>query len=192
MSDYIIYAGGQLRHHGVKGQKWGVRRYQKKDGSLTPAGKKRYYDDIGMYTKEGREQRDANDRAIYEHALKIRAKISKSDEYKQAQSNLKKSLVENRENYTAARESWLNGTDFKKLDYYQFKDAAYDRWASTEAGKTEAQRAKTFRAVIEKQVRETIGDKAFDQPLPELNATSWSKSLGVDYVNRIFNSERYE
>ena len=34
----------ELRHHGVKGMKWGVRRYQNKDGSLTPAGKKRYGD----------------------------------------------------------------------------------------------------------------------------------------------------
>ena len=31
-----------LRHHGIKGQKWGVRRYQKSDGSLTPIGKLRY------------------------------------------------------------------------------------------------------------------------------------------------------
>lgn len=30
-----------IQHHGVKGQKWGVRRYQNKDGSLTAAGKKR-------------------------------------------------------------------------------------------------------------------------------------------------------
>ena len=31
----------ELYHHGIKGQKWGVRRYQNSDGSLTPAGKKR-------------------------------------------------------------------------------------------------------------------------------------------------------
>lgn len=31
-----------LMHHGIKGQKWGVRRYQNEDGSLTEAGKARY------------------------------------------------------------------------------------------------------------------------------------------------------
>ena len=33
----------ELCHHGVKGQKWGVRRYQNKDGSLTAEGRKRRY-----------------------------------------------------------------------------------------------------------------------------------------------------
>lgn len=32
----------ELYHYGKKGMKWGVRRYQNKDGSLTEAGKKRY------------------------------------------------------------------------------------------------------------------------------------------------------
>jgi len=32
-----------LKHHGVMGMKWGVRRYQNKDGSLTPKGKARLY-----------------------------------------------------------------------------------------------------------------------------------------------------
>lgn len=39
--EYVI-VNGQLRHAGVKGMKWGVRRYQNTDGTLTPAGKQRY------------------------------------------------------------------------------------------------------------------------------------------------------
>lgn len=35
----------ELQHWGIKGMKWGVRRFQNKDGSLTPAGRKRYDDD---------------------------------------------------------------------------------------------------------------------------------------------------
>ena len=31
-----------ITHSGIKGMKWGVRRYQNEDGSLTEAGKKRY------------------------------------------------------------------------------------------------------------------------------------------------------
>lgn len=41
-TEYILTADGELYHWGTKGMKWGIRRYQNKDGSLTPAGKKKY------------------------------------------------------------------------------------------------------------------------------------------------------
>lgn len=47
-----------LIHYGIEGQKWGQRRYQYEDGSLTPAGKERYsreqwYRDKGVYGRSG-------------------------------------------------------------------------------------------------------------------------------------------
>lgn len=42
MTKWVYTRSNELQHHGIKGQKWGVRRFQNKDGSLTPAGEKRY------------------------------------------------------------------------------------------------------------------------------------------------------
>lgn len=42
--EYCI-VNGELYHHGTKGMRWGVRRYQNADGTLTEAGKKRYAKD---------------------------------------------------------------------------------------------------------------------------------------------------
>lgn len=46
---YRNYNEEYLSHHGIKGMKWGVRRYQNADGTLTAAGKKR---EAKRYTKE--------------------------------------------------------------------------------------------------------------------------------------------
>ena len=42
----------ELYHHGIKGQKWGIRRYQNEDGSLTPAGRERYGKGLGEYANK--------------------------------------------------------------------------------------------------------------------------------------------
>lgn len=65
------YNPSELYHYGILGMHWGVRRYQNKDGSLTPAGVKRY------------QQKDIN------WARRNRSKIEKSA-YKKSQKDLRK------------------------------------------------------------------------------------------------------
>ncbi|MCI6883090.1 MAG: hypothetical protein MR841_08615 [Lactobacillus johnsonii] len=43
MNDYLTLK--ELYHSGIKGQKWGIRRFQNEDGTLTEAGKARYNQD---------------------------------------------------------------------------------------------------------------------------------------------------
>lgn len=52
-----MYYNNQLWHWGVKGMKWGVRRYQNADGSLTDAGKRRYSTDVAANAKKKKDNR---------------------------------------------------------------------------------------------------------------------------------------
>lgn len=46
-----------LVHHGIQGQKWGVRRYQNEDGSLTEEGRKRYNQYLSLQTSSSVKQK---------------------------------------------------------------------------------------------------------------------------------------
>ena len=50
---YVTYKSEDILHYGILGMRWGVRRFQNEDGSLTPAGRKRYIRDIQNYPMNG-------------------------------------------------------------------------------------------------------------------------------------------
>lgn len=63
-------SGDTLAHFGIKGMKWGIRRYQNKDGSLTPAGKERYSADRDLKSLSDQELRDRISRLELEKRYK--------------------------------------------------------------------------------------------------------------------------
>lgn len=77
----------ELYHHGVKGQKWYIRRYQNEDGSLTEAGKKRYaqYKDIAEKRFKNRhdyyaKKADKNASGLTERTVRKAAEASRMNE----------------------------------------------------------------------------------------------------------------
>lgn len=107
----------QLLHYGIRGMKWGIRRYQNEDGTLTEAGVRRYRGDKKAAAYELLSSKRSND-------------ISKNKEYISAINTATRYLTD--PNYTKMREQ-LNSVrgrmtnEQKKLDkknFDQIKKAA--------------------------------------------------------------------
>lgn len=92
-----------LEHHGILGQRWGVRRYQNADGTLTDLGKKRY-------GKELRKKVNAKDRNMYKEAHVV---------------GLSAAIKANNRNAAEAREKIVNDPKYGKA-YEEYNKALND------------------------------------------------------------------
>ena len=89
----------ELYHHGIKGMKWGVRRYQNADGSLTDAGKKKY----------GKMSNDKLSKTLKKQVQKKRAEIHGGSNrwmsYADIGENSKKAIEKFRKDHNKYRNS---------------------------------------------------------------------------------------
>lgn len=80
----------ELQHHGTKGMRWGIRRYQNKDGSLTPAGQKRYNKEVEKLKAETAKVKAAE--KVAANRAKTQSKLDKLEAKKHELEERKKAL----------------------------------------------------------------------------------------------------
>lgn len=106
-----------FQHHGIKGMRWGVRRYQNKDGTLTKAGQKRYNKEMEKIKEEKR---------VLANQAKTKAKLDKLDAARKDLENRRDKLngVKKPEEKKTSSQETKSETQAKKVSISDMDDAA--------------------------------------------------------------------
>lgn len=154
-TNYIITSTGSfirdddLYHWGIKGMKWGVRRYQNPDGSLTAAGKKRYTNPDGSLNEKGKKKFGDSVKSDAETPKRKTAKDMTDEELDKAIARAKKEDEYNRLRPEPKEE--IKDSNYKKLMNKVVNEMIVP--AVIQSGKNALQKA------LDKQANELLKDK---------------------------------
>lgn len=126
MNNYIYE--DELYHHGIRGQKWGNRRYQNSDGSLTEAGKKRYGygEKRGTFRNELKRQKAFNDmRKIDEKTEKAAEKLKRKASTNEAFKSKYEEAEKMRQQASKRMDAGLKALDMRDAEI-NYRDAYRD------------------------------------------------------------------
>lgn len=133
----------ELYHYGVKGMRWGIRRYQNKDGSLTPAGEKRLND-----YKSKESERITKKYQV--EKLNTKRKLLEI-EFEEKNDNFTYNRL-TRANYKLLKAQTMEFLEKRKLDSMTYEDMMNERAEVRKA------RAKNFISELESMVMDNLTD----------------------------------
>lgn len=119
-----------LRHYGIPGQEWGVRRFLDETGHLTAAGRERYYHKSTKYEQSsGLKKRKEHIEQLQATAKALTDKKANKTEKKKVQDALKAARLSYREDSKAERKNWT------ELQKQEREDLKYEREALKETNR---------------------------------------------------------
>ena len=137
--EYELYQTDELRHWGVKGMRWGIRRYQNRDGTLTEAGKKRYAKELKKLKAEEK---------MLKNKERTKAKMDKLEELRKSNEERKQNLGEGKAKKTEEKKA-----EAPKMEKKAVKDMTTEE---LQARKARLQLEKDYKDLL----KQTRGEQA--------------------------------
>lgn len=181
--------GAYLMHHGIKGQKWGIRRFQNEDGSLTEAGKKRYYSESRALSTKGVKYNEKHMQPVKRYADATAYNLKTDKKYQKLVDDYRKAHNVNNEHYLKERDKWFRQEGkYKGADYYEFKNISADDWFGSDDAKKQQKAEQELKNYIDAVAKEhPLYNKSFSQ----LKKQNYSDLTGNEIMIEKINAGQY-
>ena len=180
MSKFVIVRSDELYHHGIKGQKWGIRKYQNEDGSLTPEGRERY--GVGDVPNRQTDK-------MFKMAIKNASydRFRKNEQFKALAND--DDIQAKKAEYKKAKHEWYKLSKGEDFDAYD-DETGYDVYGITPKQFQKIQQLDKKMRAADKELEDTVRAKVKDFTSNYVNNPSSKvkiKDEDIERVNRFIS-----